>query len=204
MLTQLLGDAPARCTCQRVLGLPTLQDGGVPAPALPPSRAAGATLLQAPPRRLEGSHPTLSLAPAPEPAPGSGQTRSGLRSHAPSARPCLPAPRRPAPDPPRLRAWSQQQEQPAALLHAPRWTLVPAVPIAGISHRHSRDGHRCPGRKSQAGRGMQTGAGTVPTCPGLGPHGLLTSLSRQPRSYLLLIRAVAVLVSPSIISFRDH
>lgn len=78
MLTQLFGDAPARCTCQRSPGLLMLQDSGAPSPALPPSRAARAMLLPAPqvqtlPRRLEGFHLALSLALVPERAPGAGR-----------------------------------------------------------------------------------------------------------------------------------
>lgn len=148
-----------------------LRGGSAPFPALPPRWAAGVTLLaapgeQTPLHRLEGFHPVLSLDPAPEPAPGSGQTPSSHSGHAPSAQRSLPASLAPSPDPPCC-AQSQQQ-QPAALPreHAgPSSLLSPQPGSATVTVGM--------GSAAWVGRGTQTGAraGTVLTCPVLGPAG---------------------------------
>lgn len=63
-----------------------------------------------------------------------------------------------------------------------------------------------PQQEEPAGKGTQMGArqGLSPRTQALVPAGSLPSCPDSHAQYLLLTEAVAVLVCPSIISFRDH
>lgn len=132
MLTQLPGDAPARCTCQR--GCRCCRTAGPTGTAPAPRRRAAllrAPRLRTPRRWLEG--PTLRSAWPRCLRRGAG--RHQIVTASPSQRPTLP------PACPELAA--------GAAGSALRWTLVLAVTPGRISHCHCGDGHWCPGRKSQ-------------------------------------------------------